>query len=65
MKRIAFESRLYDYSTREEAEKHLVEMGNKGWGAVNQGYEANGYTPIYVYENGSNDELPYSIEFRR
>ena len=64
MKRIAFETRLYDYSTKEEAQKHIYEMANRGWGVVSQGYKENGYTPIHIYENG-NDELPYSVEFTR
>ena len=56
MKRIFFQSRIYDYTSKEEAEEHIKEMENKRWHAKRQ-EDGN-----FVFEN-SQDDLPYSVEF--
>lgn len=56
MKRIFAERRLYDYSTVEEAEKHIEEMRKKGWVAIPQ------ENAQCIFNNGQ-DEMPYSVEF--
>lgn len=53
MKRIFYETRLYDYTTKEEAEKHIEEMKSKGW-VVKQD----------VYNNGQ-DGFEYSVEYQK
>lgn len=60
MKRLFYESRLYDYSTKEEAQKHIDEMRKKGWYAKLQ--DASERT--YIYNNGQ-DGLPFSVEFMK
>jgi hypothetical protein len=56
MRRLFFQTKLYDYSTIKEAEKHIDEMRQKGWYAKRQ--EDNSL----VFKN-SQDEYPYSVEF--
>lgn len=36
MKRIFYQTRMYDYTTKEEAEEHIQQMGNKGWIVIRQ-----------------------------
>ena len=56
MRRLFFQTKLYDYSNIKEAEKHIKEMNTKGWFPKRQD---NG---DFVFTN-SQDELPYSVEF--
>jgi hypothetical protein len=58
-KRLFYETRLYDYRTKEEAEKHRNELELKGWK-----YREHRDDGSYIYENGC-DTLPYSIEYWR
>ena len=57
MKRLFYEVRLYDYSTKEEALKHkeaMTDRTKKGWWTIRTD----------LYNNGS-DIRPYSIEYER
>ena len=57
MKRLFYEVRLYDYSTKEEALKHkeaMTDRTKKGWWTIRTD----------LYNNGS-DVMPYSIEYQR
>ena len=57
MKRLFYEVRLYDYSTKEEALKHkeaMTDRTQRGWWIVKTD----------LYNNGS-DVRPYSIEYER
>lgn len=56
MRRLFFQSKLYDYTSKAEAEKHIEEMETKGWHAKRQ---ENGN---FVYKN-SQDDFSYSVEF--
>ena len=56
MRRLFFQLKLYDYTSKAEAEKHIKEMEEKGWHAKMQD---NGN---FVYEN-SQDDFSYSVEF--
>ena len=56
MRRIFFQSKIYDYTSKAEAEEHIKEMNSKGWYAVRQG-DGN-----FVYMNNQ-DEFAYSVEF--
>ena len=59
MKRVFYQTKLYDYTTRKEAERHLKEMEAKGWRAKNQ----NDGSPIeYIFNNGG-DVYPWSVEY--
>ena len=60
MKRLFYESRLYDYSTQEDAQKHIEEMRSKGLCAKLQ----DAVTRSYIYNNGQ-DGLPFSVEFMK
>ena len=53
MRRVFYESKLFDYTTKEEAEKHIEEMKNKGWAVKTS-----------LYENGQ-DTFPYSVEYHK
>ena len=56
MRRLFFQSKLYDYTSKVEAEKHIKEMEEKGWCATRQN-DGN-----FVYKN-SQDDFSYSVEF--
>lgn len=56
MKRLFFQTKLYDYSNKTEAEKHIKEMEDRKWKAKRQ---ENGE---YIFRNGQ-DDFPYSVEF--
>ena len=56
MRRLFFQLKIYDYTSKAEAEKHIKEMEEKGWHAKRQD---NGN---FVYEN-SQDDFSYSVEF--
>ena len=60
MRRLFFETRIYDYQKVTEADNHIKEMEAKGWKAKigNEEYQE------YVYNNGQ-DEYPWSVEFYR
>lgn len=65
MKKCFYETKIYDYSNVEDAEKHMKEMAEKGWFAdVNEYYDDDGVHLTFVYENGS-DVYPYSIEYHK
>lgn len=57
MKRLFYEVRLYDYSTKGEALKHKEAMTDRS--------KANWWeVKTDIYNNGS-DVMPYSIEYQR
>lgn len=56
MKRLFFQTKLYDYTSKVEAEKHIEEMSGKGWHAKRQDNNE------YIFENGQ-DDFKYSVEF--
>lgn len=56
MKRIFFQSRIYDYTNKAEAEEHIEQMKQKGWYAIRQ---CDGG---FVFAN-EQDTFPYSVEF--
>ena len=58
MKRLFYQTKLYDYTSIEQAEKHKEEMEQKGWSVHYQD------DMKYLYENGQN-EYPYSIEYSK
>ena len=62
MKRLAFQTKTYNYSTKEEAMAHMEEMRAKGWSMLEQDVEEDGYTSIYIVET---DEwkTPYMVEY--
>lgn len=57
MRRLFFESKIYDYTTKKEAEKHMEKMLEKGWVIKEQGYDG-------VFLNGG-DGFPYSVEYMK
>lgn len=59
MKRIFWESRLYDFTTIEEAEKHIEEMRKKGWYVNKENSTESG-----IFKNGG-DVYPYSVEYHK
>ena len=61
MKRLFYQTKLYDYTSIEEAEKHKEEMKQKGW-YVRYQDDTKDNRPCYLYENGQ-DKYPYSIEY--
>ena len=56
MKRLFYQTKMYDYTSITEAEKHIKAMESNGWRAKRQD---NG---DFVYGN-SQDEFPYSVEY--
>ena len=56
MRRLFFQTKLYDYTSKTEAERHIKEMECKNWKAKRQD---NGE---FVFANGQ-DEFSYSVEF--
>ena len=65
MKRLFYQSKIYDYTSIEQAEKHKEEMEQKGW-SVREYSTINGEycKPYYLFENGQ-DEYAYSIEYHK
>lgn len=60
MKRLFTQTKIYDYSSKKEAEKHIDEMRDKGWRAKTQFHEDGSYSYIYEIED---DDYPYSVEY--
>ena len=58
MKRLFYQTRIYDYSKVTEADKHQKEMEAKGWHAKVHDEK----TRETVYDNGQ-DAMPYSVEY--
>lgn len=56
MKRIFYQTRMYDYTTRKEAEEHIQQMGNKGWSVIRQ------KDGDFISEL-DDDKYKYSVEF--
>ncbi len=56
MKRLFFQTKIYDYTSKREAEKDIDKMKKNGWLAKEQ------TSGTFVYENGQ-DEFPYSVEY--
>ena len=59
-KRLFFQTKLYDYSTLQEAENHRIEMESKGWYAKNPDDRPG--VIRYIFTNGQ-DSYPYSVEY--
>jgi len=57
-RRVFYQSRLYDYTSIKEAERHIDEMRDKGWIPKLQ----DGGT--YIYNNGG-DEYKFSVEYMK
>lgn len=58
MRRLFYQTKLYDYNSRKEAEKDIEKMKEKGYFPKEQN---NG---SYIYENGQ-DGFPYSVEYQK
>ena len=56
MKRLFYQTKLYDYTSKAEAERHIKEMEAKNWHPKRQ---ENG---DYVFLNNQ-DVFSYSVEF--
>ncbi len=56
MKRLFFQTKLYDYTSKDEAEKHIKEMESKGWHTKTQD---NGFIIFVNYQN----DFQFSVEF--
>ena len=56
MKRLFCQTKVYEYSSIKEAEKHIKEMENKKWNTKQQ----NGGVCIFTNRQGS---LPFSVEY--
>lgn len=56
MKRLFFQTKLYDYSSIEEAEKHIKEMKSKNW------YPKRQDDGEYIFNN-TQDSFPFSVEY--
>ena len=61
MKRLFYQTKLYDYSSMKECAKHIEEMEKKGWRAKVQRVDEDGCFWLY-FMNGQT-EYPYSVEF--
>ncbi len=55
-KRLFFQSKIYDYTSEKEAERHMKEMRQNRWVAKRQD-DGN-----FVYKN-SQDDFWYSVEY--
>ena len=55
-RRLFYQTKLYDYTSQAEAEKHIKEMKTKGWHAKRQD-DGN-----FIFMNNQ-DEFAYSVEF--
>lgn len=58
MRRLFYQRKLYDYTSENEAFKHIDEMKTKGWIPVLQD------DCKFVYKNGD-DTFPFSVEFSK
>ena len=56
MRRLFYQTKLYDYTSKAEAERHIKELEEKGWRAKRQD------SGDYIFENGQ-DEFKYSVEY--
>lgn len=56
MRRLFYQTKLYDYSSIKEAENHIKEMESKKWHAKRQ----DGGN--YIFTN-SQESFPYSVEY--
>lgn len=61
MKRLFYQTKLYDYSSIEECAKHIDEMEKRGWKTKVQKVDEDGCSWLY-FMNGQT-EYPYSAEF--
>lgn len=59
MKRLFFQTKIYDYTTEKEAIKDIEKMKKNGWFVKEQ---TDGTFVYEIYENGQN-EFPYSVEY--
>jgi hypothetical protein len=57
MKRLFYQSKMYDYSSKQEAEEHIRQMKSRGW-YTNTGKQ--GEPVMFRYEGGA---CPYFVEF--
>ena len=55
-RRLFYQTKLYDYTSQAEAEKHIKKMETKGWHTKRQD---NGN---FIFMNNQ-DEFAYSVEF--
>ena len=55
-RRLFYQTKLYDYTSQSEAEKHIKEMRAKGWCAKRQNNEN------FILMNNQ-DNFAYSVEF--
>ena len=53
MRRLFYQTKMYDYTTMKEAIKHIKEMQEKGWEVKED-----------IYENGQ-EEFKYTVEFQK
>lgn len=58
MKRLFYQTKLYDYTSRKEAEKDIKVMKEKGYFPKEQN-DGN-----YIYENGQ-EKFSYSVEYQK
>lgn len=56
MRRLFYQTKLYDYSSKAEAERHIKEMESKKWHARRQD------DGEYIFTN-SQETYPYSVEY--
>ena len=56
MKRLFFQTKLYDYSSIKEAEKHIKELESKNWHPKRQN------DGEYIFNNAQ-DSFPFSVEY--
>lgn len=61
MKRLFYQTKLYDYSSMEECTNHILEMRKRGWITKAQKIDDTGCV-WYIYENGQT-EYPYTVEY--
>lgn len=59
MRRLFFQTKVYDYTTEKEAIKDIERAKKEGWFVKEQ---TDGNFVYEVYENGQ-DEFPYSVEY--
>ena len=53
MRRLFYQTKMYDYTTMKEAVKHIKEMKEKGWEVKKE-----------IYDNGQ-EEFKYTVEFQK
>lgn len=61
MRRIFYQTKMYDYSSIKEAERHIKEMAEKRWFAKIAD-ENEGGPFRYIYKNNG-DDYPYTVEY--